>query len=120
MCSLSVLFSYKVGLFNIGAAGQYVVGVGACLYCALAFHLPWYVCLLAGNGNGHIVVGEQLVEPQRGEHRTGAGFYYPSAAARIKYFGSTLVKTAPLLMCSLSVLFSYKVGMEEMTSFTLR
>ena len=47
MCSLSVLFSYKVGLFNIGAAGQYVVGVGACLYCALAFHLPWYVCLLA-------------------------------------------------------------------------
>ena len=38
-------------------------------------------------------------------------FYYPSAAARIKYFGSTLVKTAPLLMCSLSVLFSYKVGL---------
>ena len=25
MCSLSVLFSYKVGLFNIGAAGPYVV-----------------------------------------------------------------------------------------------
>ena len=24
MCSLSVLFAYKVGLFNIGAAGQYV------------------------------------------------------------------------------------------------
>ena len=32
MCSLSVLFAYKVGLFNIGAAGQYVVGAGACLY----------------------------------------------------------------------------------------
>ncbi len=47
MCSLSVLFAYKVGLFNIGAAGQYVVGVGACLYCALAWHLPWYVCLVA-------------------------------------------------------------------------
>ena len=47
MCSLSVLFAYKVGLFNIGAAGQYVVGAGACLYCALALQLPWFVCLLA-------------------------------------------------------------------------
>ncbi len=47
MCSLSVLFAYKAGLFNIGAAGQYVVGTGACLYCALAWNMPWYVCLLA-------------------------------------------------------------------------
>ena len=47
MCSLSVLFAYKVGLFNIGAAGQYVAGAGACLYCALALKLPWFVCLLA-------------------------------------------------------------------------
>lgn len=47
MCSLSVLFAYKVGLFNIGAAGQYVVGVGACLYFGLSLSMPWYVCLLA-------------------------------------------------------------------------
>lgn len=47
MCSLSVLFAYKVGLFNIGAAGQYVVGAGASLYFALQFNMPWYVCLLA-------------------------------------------------------------------------
>ena len=47
MCSLSVLFAYKVGLFNIGAAGQYVVGAGASLYFALAWGMPWYVCLLA-------------------------------------------------------------------------
>ena len=47
MCSLSVLFAYKVGLFNIGAAGQYVVGAGACLYFALALKMPWIVCLLA-------------------------------------------------------------------------
>lgn len=47
MCALSVLFAYKVGLFNIGAAGQYVAGAGACLYCALALHLPWYLCILA-------------------------------------------------------------------------
>lgn len=47
MCSLSILFAYKVGLFNIGAAGQYVLGAGASLYCALAWHMPWYVCLIA-------------------------------------------------------------------------
>lgn len=47
MCSLSVLFAYKVGLFNIGAAGQYVVGTGACLYFALSLGMPWYVCLIA-------------------------------------------------------------------------
>jgi simple sugar transport system permease protein len=42
MCSLSVLFAYKVGLFNIGASGQYTVGAGASLYLALAYHMPWY------------------------------------------------------------------------------
>ena len=47
MCSLSVLFAYKVGLFNIGASGQYTVGAGASLYLALAYHMPWYVCLIA-------------------------------------------------------------------------
>ena len=46
MCALSVLFAYKVGMFNIGAAGQYVVGACACLYAALKFGMPWYVCLL--------------------------------------------------------------------------
>lgn len=55
MCSLSVVFAYKVGLFNIGAAGQYVVGVGASLYCALALNLPWWVCLIAA-----IVAGAAL------------------------------------------------------------
>ncbi len=47
MCSLSVLFAYKVGMFNIGAAGQYVAGAGAALYCALALKMPWYVCVMA-------------------------------------------------------------------------
>ena len=47
MCSLSVLFAYKVGLFNIGAAGQYVAGAGASLYFALALNMPWWVCMLA-------------------------------------------------------------------------
>ena len=48
MCSLSVLFAYKVGMFNIGVAGQYVAGACGCLYAALAWHLPWYVCLVIG------------------------------------------------------------------------
>ena len=46
MCALSVLFAYKVGLFNIGAAGQYVVGACACLYAALAWGWSWLPCLL--------------------------------------------------------------------------
>ena len=47
MCSLSALFAWTVGLFNIGAAGQYVVGVGACLYFGIGLGMPWYVCMLA-------------------------------------------------------------------------
>ena len=46
MCSLSILFSYKVGLFNIGAAGQYCIGIACSLYCALALKLPWWACTL--------------------------------------------------------------------------
>ena len=46
MCSLSVLFAYKVGLFNIGAAGQYVAGAGACIYCAVGLGWSWFPCML--------------------------------------------------------------------------
>jgi len=55
MCSLSILFAYKTGLFNIGAAGQYVLGAGAALYCALGLELPWYVCLLAAAAAGALL-----------------------------------------------------------------
>lgn len=48
LCSLSVLFAYKVGMFNIGVAGQYVAGACGCLYAALAWKLPWLPCLLVG------------------------------------------------------------------------
>ena len=57
MCSLAILVAYKVGLFNIGAAGQYVVGAGASLYCALALGMPWYVCLIAAVIAGCILGG---------------------------------------------------------------
>jgi len=46
MCSLSILFAYKVGLFNIGAAGQYVVGACASLYAALAWQWGWVACVV--------------------------------------------------------------------------
>ena len=57
MCSLSILFAYKVGLFNIGVAGQYVAGVGACLYAALAFHWPWWLCMLFAMAAGALLGG---------------------------------------------------------------
>ena len=47
MTGLSVGFAFKTGLFNIGAAGQYTLGAFGALYCAIVWHLPWYVCLLA-------------------------------------------------------------------------
>ncbi len=46
LCALSILFSYKVGLFNIGAAGQYCAGVALSLYAALARGWGWLPCLL--------------------------------------------------------------------------
>lgn len=47
MCALSIQFCYQTGLFNIGAAGQYVAGAGAALYCALSLQLHWSICLAA-------------------------------------------------------------------------
>ena len=55
MCGLSVLFAYKVGLFNIGAAGQYVAGAGACIYCAVGLGWSWFPCMLASIAAGAIV-----------------------------------------------------------------
>ena len=46
LCGIAVLFAYKSGMFNIGVAGQYCIGIGISLWCALAWHLPWFVCLL--------------------------------------------------------------------------
>ncbi len=60
MCALSIQFCYQAGLFNIGAAGQYVAGAGAALFCALSLKLPWIVCLLAAliaGGVFGIIVG---------------------------------------------------------------
>ena len=55
MCSLSVLFVYKVGLFNIGAAGQYVAGACACLYAALYLKWHWLPCMLLAIAAGALL-----------------------------------------------------------------
>ena len=47
MCALSILFAYKVGLFNIGAAGQYCMGAALSLYAALGLGWGWLPCLIA-------------------------------------------------------------------------
>ena len=54
MCALSILFAYKVGLFNIGAAGQYVAGSCACLYAALAWGWGWLPCMLLAIVSGAV------------------------------------------------------------------
>ncbi len=55
LCALSVLFAYKVGMFNIGVAGQYVAGACGCLYAALAWKLPWLPCLIIGMVAGSLL-----------------------------------------------------------------
>ena len=59
MCALSILFAYKVGLFNIGASGQYTAGACAALYAARQWHWSWLPCMLlaiaAGCAMGAIV-----------------------------------------------------------------
>ena len=55
MCSLSILFSYKVGLFNIGAAGQYCAGVALGLYAALGWGWSWLPCLLLAMLGGAVL-----------------------------------------------------------------
>lgn len=55
MCTLSVVFAYKVGLFNIGASGQYTVGAGFSLYLALVHQMPWYICMPAAMIGGGLL-----------------------------------------------------------------
>ena len=47
LCAEAILFAYKAGLFNIGAAGQYTVGIIASLYTSIALGWNWFFCLIA-------------------------------------------------------------------------
>ena len=52
LCSLSILFAKKAGLFNIGVAGQYTIGAGIAIWFALKLNMPWYICILAATTAG--------------------------------------------------------------------
>ena len=72
----------------------------ASLLCIIIGLLIGYIVLLIINPSG---AGEAITAILKNF------FYYPSEVAVKKYFGTTLVKASALLMCSLSVLFAYKV-----------
>ena len=55
MCALSICFCYKVGLFNIGAPGQYEAGACIGLYAAIAWHCNWAICLILAALAGAVV-----------------------------------------------------------------
>lgn len=56
MTGLAVGFAFKMGLFNIGASGQYTMGMFFALYAGFMWDLPaslhWAVCVLAGMAGG--------------------------------------------------------------------
>jgi simple sugar transport system permease protein len=58
MTGLAVGFAFKMGLFNIGASGQYTMGMFFALYVAFMWDLPgsthWMVAILAGFLGGMI------------------------------------------------------------------
>lgn len=55
MCTLAVLFAYKVGLFNIGASGQFSVGAALALYFAIHYNAPWWICLILAMIGGAVL-----------------------------------------------------------------
>ena len=70
------------------------------------------ICILIGILIGYIVL--LFINP------AGAGdstlnviknFLYKKPARQMKELGNTMAKTMPLILCSLSILFSYKVGL---------
>ena len=58
MTGLSVGFAFKMGLFNIGASGQYTMGMFFAMYAGFILDVPentrWIVCIIAGMLGGMI------------------------------------------------------------------
>ena len=88
----------KTSLLRNGA----VQSLLASLLCILLGLLIGYIALLLINPSG---AGEAILTIVKNF------MTYSRSTAQLKYLGNTLAKTAPLLMCSLSVLFAYKVGL---------
>ena len=74
LCGISVAFAFRVGLFNIGAEGQYIVGtiaatiVGILVDLPAPLEIPLVICVgtLAGAGLGALAEGK--VRDPRGYH----------------------------------------------------
>lgn len=45
-CGLSIVFANKTGMFNIGVAGQYTIGIFGSLMFAIQFDWPWFPSML--------------------------------------------------------------------------
>ena len=70
------------------------------------------ICILGGILVGYIAL--LIIEPSGAFGAIMAvlkSFFRYPGKLMLKYFGQTLVRTVPLILCALSVLFAYKVGM---------
>ncbi len=71
------------------------------------------ICILLGLLIGYIVL--LFINPQGASQSitdvVRNFFTWSRPQQQLKQFGNTLAKTIPLIMCSLSILFSYKVGL---------
>ena len=74
----------------------------ASLLCIVLGLFIGYIVLLFINPSG---AGKAIIDVMKNF------LNYSRSTLQLKNFGNTIVKTAPLLMCSLSVLFCYKVGL---------
>ena len=83
-------------------ASPHFLAIGSALICALIGIAVGYVILL-------------IISPQNATKAIVTilknFFYYKKTALRLYYLGQTLVKTVPLVLCALSVLFAYKSGL---------
>ena len=87
---------------NIFKSGGFQSLLASLLCIVLGLFLGYLVLLLinpAGAGEAILTVIKNFMT-------------YNRPASQLKYFGNTLVKTAPLLMCALAILFAYKVGLK--------
>ena len=86
---------------NIFKSGGFQSLLASLLCIVLGLFLGYLVLLLinpAGAGEAILTVIKNFMT-------------YNRPASQLKYFGNTLVKTAPLLMCALAILFAYQVGL---------
>jgi general nucleoside transport system permease protein len=70
---LSVAFAFRTGLFNIGAEGQFMMGMLGATYVGINFHLPWFIhvplAIIVGGVLGGLWGGlAGILKAKRGVH----------------------------------------------------